>query len=347
VPIGVTAIRGLINEHGEFLMTTLRVSDTSATTSGGSAVLPYFADGGGWTTHVVLVNSTNTTISGTVQFFGQGQTSGVASPLTLQVNGQAAVTFNYSVPRQSAVKLVTDGISNDVIAGSVWVTTDPGSSLPSVMDIVSMRVQGVTVSEAGVFAEALDRCQTETLPLGHCVEFHMYAETTSAAMAAGTIQTGVAIANLGSSETHVDFGLSLLNGLDTGLIATGRGIAAKGQATFLLHELFPTLPLPFKGILRIYSYNPYEPMSVVGLRARYNERSNFLMTTTPPTEVFSKPTEMMFPQVVDSGGLDTQFVLQSSQRRYCHPFNCPRDIIASGTLSFTSQSGQPLPLPIQ
>src|SRR5437016_7037066 len=134
-------------------------------------------------------------------------------------------------------------------------------------------------------------------------------------MAAGTIQTGVAMANLGSNAM-VDFNLYGLDGRYTGRAATVQ-IAAKGQATFLVHELFPTLPLPFKGIIAIYSFET--PMSVVGLRARYNERGNVPMTTTPPTEVFSKTTEMMFPHVVDSRGYTTQFVLQSSSTLVSRP----------------------------
>jgi len=66
VPISVIALRGLTNERREFLVTTLPVADLSAVASTSPVVFPHFADGGGWTTQVVLVNPGDTVLTGTV-----------------------------------------------------------------------------------------------------------------------------------------------------------------------------------------------------------------------------------------------------------------------------------------
>src|SRR5207248_332651 len=60
VPVGVVALRGLTNERGEFLMSTLPVIDTTATPGTGTVVIPHFADGAGWVTQIFLVNPTST-----------------------------------------------------------------------------------------------------------------------------------------------------------------------------------------------------------------------------------------------------------------------------------------------
>src|SRR5262249_10973709 len=70
--IGVIALRGFTNERGEWLMTTLPVSPLPATPSNNPVILPHFADGGGWTTEIVLTNLFDTPVNGSFQFFGPG-----------------------------------------------------------------------------------------------------------------------------------------------------------------------------------------------------------------------------------------------------------------------------------
>ena len=72
VSVGAIALRGHLNERGDFLMTTLPVGAASPDSvdspqSTGDIVLPHFATGGGWTTQVLLVNPTDGPISGSVE----------------------------------------------------------------------------------------------------------------------------------------------------------------------------------------------------------------------------------------------------------------------------------------
>ena len=71
------------------------------------------------------------------------------------------------------------------------------------------------------------------------------------------------------------------------------------------------MPAVFQGLLRITSVNS---IAVTGLRGHYNERGDFLITTTvvqkenDPSPVSS---ELLFPHFVLGGGYETQFVLFS------------------------------------
>ena len=75
VPVAVVALRGFTNEAGEFLMTTLPVAPLSSTVSD-TVYFSHFADGGGWTTQVILVNPTDRTITGNGHVPGTGQRHG-------------------------------------------------------------------------------------------------------------------------------------------------------------------------------------------------------------------------------------------------------------------------------
>ena len=79
VPIAVIALRGFTNEAGEFLMTTLPVAPLSPA-SKETVYIPHFAAGGGWVTQVILVNPTDSMITGTVGFLGPGRRHGCGLP---------------------------------------------------------------------------------------------------------------------------------------------------------------------------------------------------------------------------------------------------------------------------
>jgi hypothetical protein len=319
VPVSVIALRGLFNERtpSEFLITTLPVTNLSAPAGSGTVYLPHFAEGGGWTTQIVLVNPTDATITGSIQFFGQGTTGAAATPVTVTANGQTASSFSYSIPRRSSFKLLTAGVPPATLVGSVRVSPTTGAS-PSSLIVFSFKPASITVSEAGV-------------PGIQGSAFRMYAETTATG-GVGAIQTGFAIANTGATPATVNLELTNLDGSSLGQSAA-LTVPGNGQAATFLDQQFPGLPLPFKGILRISSASV---LSVVGLRGRYNERGDFLITTTPPNNEATAPvaTEMLFPHLANGGGYTTQFILFSGSAGQA----------ASGNLLFLKQDGTALNL---
>jgi len=113
VPVGVVALRSYINQKGDFLMSTLPVIDTSAATGTGVVVLPHFADGGGWVTQILLVNPSDSTMTGSIQF-----TNDSGSPVTV------GTTTTYSVPRRSSQKIATPGTAPTTTAGAIRIVPD-------------------------------------------------------------------------------------------------------------------------------------------------------------------------------------------------------------------------------
>ncbi len=323
VPVAVIALRGLTNERDEFLITTLPVSPLT-TASEDTIYFPHFADGGGWTTEVILVNPTDTTISGNVQFLGTGSETTSASPATLMLtDAQAGTTFAYSIPPRSSRRLQTSNPAGSTQVGSVRVVRNARSSSASGLGIFSFAEDGVTVTEAGVPVQA------------HGSSFRLYVEASGTPGQIGSIRSGVAITNTSSAATTAICELTDLDGTSTGqtgsLLVPGSGQVAK-----FIDEIFPSLPTPFSGVLRVTSTSTN--IAIVGLRGRTNERADLLIATTPPAEEggTTVSSDTYFPHIADSGGWATQVIL----------FSGTAGQTSTGTLQFINQNGQALDLPV-
>ena len=303
-PVGVIALRGFTNERGEFLMTTLPVADLSASASSDVVFFPHYASGGGWTTQVVLVNTTDGAISGTVQFLGSG---GSSSP--------------YSIAARSMQRIVATSSGSTTASGGIRVTPDMGTASPSGLSIFSFKNAGVTVSEAGV----------PTLRSG--AAFRMFE--IDCGSYPGQLQTGLAIANPSATNTAtVTLELTTLTGAPTGMTST-LSIPPSGQTAAFMKQFpgFEGIPYPFHGVVRI-STTSAEGVAVVGLRGEYNERKDFLVTTSTPTDEAApvSSAEALFPHLADGGGYKTEFVLFSGSSGQS----------STGMLRFFTQSGAPL-----
>ena len=293
VPVGVVAIQGFTNQRSEFLMSMLPVAslgDANNTTT----LLPLFADGGGWTTELVLTNTSDDPVTGTVQFFGHGSANEDAAPLSLVVNGVADSTFTYGIPPRSAVRLATGNSGETVQTGSVQITPAAGN-IPVAVAIFSSRDRGVVVTRGSVIAA----------PTGST--FRMYAETSGAITEGGSVQSGVAIANPAQMPVTVNIALRQMDGSTLGDPVT-LTIPAGGQVAEFVKEIFPSSPDNFRGFVTVTATSE---VGVVGLRSRYNERGDFLITTTPPrneSQTFTD-SDILLPHVVSSGGYSSQFVI--------------------------------------
>lgn len=306
IPVAVTALRGLTNERSEFLLTTLPVTDLSGPSPSGTQLLAHYADGGGWTTQIVLVNTTAAVIGGSIEFVNS--------------DGALASRVPYSVARHSSQRLVTSGTAPLTSTGSIRIVPD-GENAPVAFDIFSFRQSGITLSSAGV-------------PAVNGNAFRMYSENSGVVGSAGSIRTGVAIAN--ASATAASVRLELYRSDGTAVAAPAvLTIPAAGQLTRFVSEIFPGLATPFQGVLRIVSSSL---LTVAGIRGRYNERSDFLITTTPPSIETATPstTEVFFPHLADGGGYTTQFIL----------VNGSSNQTATGVVRFLKQDGSALNLTV-
>ena len=327
-PVAVTAVRTLVNERSQFLMTAQPVVTLPDDISVGPVLLAHFADGSGWRTEVILINTTDSVITGTVEFFGEGTSTVPATPLTLTVNGQTAASFSYMLrPRASATFETSGAAAGATQTGSIHITPTGGSNAPSAFALFSFFSNGATSTQAAV--------QTQAPATG----LRSYVEVNSIGPVPGAIQTAIAIANNSATAATVNFELRGLDGSSTGLTSSII-VPAFGHRANFVHELFPSLTVsvgvPFRGLLRITSFSS---IAVVAARARYNEDGSFLITTTPVSNEASSAStaELDFPQIVDGGGYSTQFVL----------FSGITDQNTTGILSFFGQDGQPLNLTVR
>src|SRR6185369_2912482 len=108
----------------------------SLTPTTGAVVFPHYADGGGWTTQIALVNPTDTSISGVVQFLDQ--------------QGVTISTAEYAIPARWSQSVKTPGSAATTQTGSVRVLPNFTSPSPGGVAIFSFKRDGITVTEAGV-----------------------------------------------------------------------------------------------------------------------------------------------------------------------------------------------------
>jgi hypothetical protein len=322
VPVGVVALRGLTNERGDFLMSTLPVIDTAAASGTGTVVIPHFADGAGWITQIFLVNPTSSALSGTVRFTDP---NGAAKSVT--IGGTTNSSFNYSIPAGSSQKLATAGTAGTgatPASGSVAVVPGGSGTTPVALVVFSYKPAGVTVSEGGV-------------PVTGGTAFRLYVESSGATGQVGSIATGLAVANTSPAAATVTFDITDLSGASVGVAPVAINLPASGQSAKFLSDIFPAgLPTPFKGILRISTTG--SGIALVGLRTRTNERSDFLITTTPPSNETGTPAsgDLLLPHLVNGGGYTTQFIL----------FSGTAGQTSSGNLHFFKQDGSPFNLTV-
>jgi sugar lactone lactonase YvrE len=299
VPVAVTALRGIVNERGDFLMTTLPVAavDLNYPLPPPTPVIPQFADGGGWATQILLVNPTNFTISGSMRF-----SSPSGEPVTMTLDGQQSVDFKYSLPPRGAQTFTTTGsVAGQTITGSITVTPSDPFNPPSAMAIYSFNENGINATTAGVPAVQVAN------------SFGMYAEMAGdfSGRAAGALQTGIAIANPTDGPITVNLSLS-----SNSILVQPFGsvtVPAHGQIAAFLNEIpgLNVVPLPYQGVLSAKSSAPF---SMIGIRGRYNERGDFLASTTLPIVANPLPSAsvLFIPHFADSGGFSTEFVLYNA-----------------------------------
>ena len=319
LPVAVVALRGLTNEAGEFLMTTLPVAPLSPPSSD-TVYFPHFADGGGWTTQVILVNPTDGTIAGTVGFLGPGSDTEAVAPVVLGLeDGSTGSHFDYSIPPSSAQRFTTSNPTGRLAVGSVRATPSSGNAAPSGLVVFSYAQDGKTVSEAGVPA----------LPKG--TAFRAYVEASGTPEQAGSIRSGLAITNTADTSNTVTLEVTRLDGSLAVAPAT-LVLPPLGHVARFLDQIF-SLTDTFSGILRVTST---ADVAIVALRLRVNENDELKVTTTSPSNEMDPSTseDRFFAHLADSGGWSTQFIL----------FSGTAGQTASGALSFIDASGQPLDL---
>jgi hypothetical protein len=211
IPVAVVALRGYLNERGEFLMSTQPVVDLDSPDD--ASVIPMFAAGGGWKTSVILVNPYDEPVAASLL-----TTTGDVAALPLTIP-----------PRASRWVLVDPG-GIEVHTGHINVVPAGGLG-PSAFAVVSYRPGSVMLTEASIRS------------VEPAVAFRLYVESNGAGL-----QPGISI-ELPVFST-VDFQLMSLEGAVLASSSVEFSAGQKSLFLNELPG-FHTLPSNYRGVLRI------------------------------------------------------------------------------------------------
>ena len=310
-PVAVIALRGVTNEAGEWVATTLPVGPVLpppspfSATSTDPVLFPHFAAGGGWSTEVILLNPTGHRIEGMLEFRGPD-----ATPLAVTLtDGRTGSSFPFAIAADSAQRFITANPTGGTASGSVRATPAINTAAPSGLLVFSFAAEGKTVSQAGVAAGAGSAFRVPVTAAG------MPGQP-------GSLRTGLAIANATAEETRVSLEItrpdgSLVPPLESLTLPPG------GQTSLMLDEIID-LPEDFSsGLLRVSASDG--AVSAVALRIRINARGELKASTLWPQNETAPATfrDRFFAHLADTGGWTTELIL----------FSGTAGEVSSGTLS--------------
>ncbi len=306
-PVSVLALRLTVNQRGDTLLTSTSVADLSRSAGTSPIYFPQIADGGGYTTSLVLSNTTGSTETGTIAIFDDNGSALSVRP----VGGSVASSFSYSIPASGFFVFQTDGSAATTRTGSAKVTPNSGTNSPVGAGVFSFSPGGVLVTESGVPAAA-----PTTLA-------RLYIDKSAGH------DTGIAIVNPSGTAGSV-----VLKAFRTdGITSAGSGpatvnLAPGGHKAAFAGELISGLAVGFTGVAELSSSTPFAALT---LRSLTNARGDFLLTTFPVADATQQaPSPIVFPQIADGAGYSTQFIFISAAGA------------ASVSVNFTGDDGAPL-----
>jgi len=286
-PVSILALRLTMNERGEQLMSTTPIADLTQPLPSGLLLFPQIADGGGYQTSLILMNTSSAIESGLVRFIGN-----VGNPLSVGLANSLATgsQFRYFIMPGGFARIVTDGAPSSVTTGWAQLTPDAGTATPVGAVVYGFTQGGVLVTEAGVPA---------TVATTHA---RIYVDKS------GGHDTGLAIANPSNLPIYVTARAFQTDGATpAGAGSSLIDLNALGHGAKFAGQIIPGLPDGFTGVLDLRSENPFAALT---LRSLTNARGNFLVTTFPVADVNQPaPTPIIFPQIADGGGYQTQVIL--------------------------------------
>jgi enterochelin esterase-like enzyme len=289
-PLSVIALRMTTNQRGEQLYTTTPVVDANQPLAYTPIYFPQLADGGGWTTSLILLNTSGVSEKGTLEFFDDSGRPLIISP----VGGTAASSLRYTIPTLGTFRLRTDGSFADPKAGWVRLTPDSGSPTPIGSGVFSYNPGNVQTAESGI---------PSVLATTHARVFVDFTENYN---------TGLAIANINAVGANITVQAIQTDGVTPmGKSLGSLQLIGLGHDAKFADQLISGLPENFTGVLDISTPTPFAALTI---RSFYNERKDFLLTTFPVADATrTAPAPVVFPHIVDGGGYVTQFILISPE----------------------------------
>lgn len=236
---------------------------TKPTVGSASLIFPHFAQGSGYQTNFTFNNFSSTSTAVTLEFLSQAGTLLGSTELTLTALGSAGTAMTGST----------------LSVGWVRATANPAAEIAGTETIQLFNSAGSLLVEAGVLAAQPDT--TLRLPVYQKNGF----------------DTGVAIVNLGSSNTTVNMTIRAANG--TIAATSSLSLASFSQTARYVGSLFPSLT-DFEGMLELTSAN-----TIAVLALRQNLISQIFSTfpvAAVGTEVYFSPNAGTSTRIVQEIG---------------------------------------------
>ncbi len=285
-PISVAALRQITNERNERLTSTAPMADLSHEPFKAPICLPDFVDGGGYTTSLILLNTSNVRESGTIHILDDNGSALLVRP----IDGNPGSVFRYSIEPQGLFRFHTDGSPAVRMEGWVQVIPDAGAPSPVGTAIFRYRRIGALVAESVI---------PSATPTTHA---RVYVDMSDGH------NTGLAISNPAESEAGITVKVF---GADGSSSPVGSEVLVqlkpKGHSAKFADELIKELPPGFTGVLDVSSQTPF---IILALRSIVTDGKDVRLSTFLPADLTLKPpTPIVFPQVVDGNGYATEFLL--------------------------------------
>lgn len=285
-PISAAALRLVSNERNDSLVTTTPLADLNREPSKAPIYLPLFADGDGYASSLILLNTSNVRETGAFRVLDR---NGMGVPVR-QADGNPDSTFRFSMEPGGLYRFRTDGTT--AIKRECWVQVIPDANVPApvAMGMLHYRQNGVLVTESGV--PAAD-------PTTHA---RIYVDGSAAR------DTALAISNPAGSAAGITLEAYGLDGNKRpdgshGLVR----LTGQGQVTGSAGELIEGLPRGFTGVVDVTSTTP---IVVTALRSLVTLRRDVILSVFPAADLTRESTSpMVFPHVLDGDGYATEFVL--------------------------------------
>jgi hypothetical protein len=289
-PLSVLALRGTNNQRNDFLLTTTAVADLTKGLQYQPFYFPLFSDGGGYTTSLVLLNTSSKRVEkGILTILDDS-----GKPMAVnQAGGASDSSFRYSIAPGGVFRFQTAGSPIDIKTGWILVTPDLYSPAPIGSAVFGYNPADVMVSESGIpSADATTHAR-------------IYVDLSD------NHNTGLALANVAAAGASITISAYQSDGLTpAGISKDPISLPAKGHTAAFADKLISSLPAEFTGVLDIRSSTPFAALT---LRSLLNERDDLIMTTFPVADAtHAAPSPAIFPQIADGGGYRTQFILLSS-----------------------------------
>jgi hypothetical protein len=289
-PVSVLALRLTINQRNDLLLTSTPIADLGKAVPSGPVAFPQVVDGGGYQTTLILMNTSGEAQKGVVSFYGN---SGTPLSVRMVSAGAADSRVSYSIQPAGYLRFVTDGSPAATNVGWAQLVPDNGHTAPVCAAVFGFTQGGILVTETGVPG------------VTGTTHARIYVDKS------GGHDTGLAIANPGSSAIKVTATAYHLDGKTSAGAGPGTvNLVSLGHDARFAGQLISGLPSGFIGVLDLVSASPFTALT---LRSLTNGRGDFLITTFPIADANqSPPAPVIFPQIANGGGYQTQIILLST-----------------------------------